>query len=177
MHEDRLAKLNHEEWMLKQDPPIHPEYLAMMHCIDARRDEKLRIEMRRADYTRETIEKSAVGKRAQILSQFYQEVREIREQKLEALGKQWYEIQHDRRAHGSSVDDYALRYTTKREDQLRDQHAYNLEVSVLSGIAKYRGFPAAPAMAPATSSELEDDFKKMGVSWRRVNLCYICTDI
>ncbi|KFY18675.1 hypothetical protein V493_08430 [Pseudogymnoascus sp. VKM F-4281 (FW-2241)] len=164
LHEDRLAKLNHEEWMLKQDPPIHPEYLAMMHCIDARRDEKMRIETRRAEYTRETIEKSAVGKRAQILSQFYQEVREIREQKLELLGKQWYEIQHDRRAHGSSVDDYALRYTTKREDQLRDQTAYNLEVSVLSGIAKYRGFPAAPAMAPATSSELEDDFKKMGKS-------------
>ncbi|KFY05548.1 hypothetical protein V492_08458 [Pseudogymnoascus sp. VKM F-4246] len=164
LHEDRLAKLNHEEWMLKQDPPIHPEYLAMMHCIDARRDEKLRIEMRRAEYTRETIEKSAVGKRAQILSQFYQEVREIRESKLELLGKQWYEIQHDRRAHGSSVDDYALRYTTKREDQIRDQHAYNLEVSVLSGIAKYRGFPAAPAMAPATSTELEDDFKKMGKS-------------
>ncbi|KFZ15751.1 hypothetical protein V501_02579 [Pseudogymnoascus sp. VKM F-4519 (FW-2642)] len=164
LHEDRLAKLNHEEWMLKQDPPIHPEYLAMMHCIDARRDEKLRIEMRRADYTRETIEKSAVGKRAQILSQFYQEVREIREQKLELLGKQWYEIQHDRRAHGSSVDDYALRYNTKKEDQVRDQYAYNLEVSVLSGIAKYRGFPAAPAMAPATSTELEDDFKKMGKS-------------
>ncbi|OBT65602.1 hypothetical protein VE03_05532 [Pseudogymnoascus sp. 23342-1-I1] len=164
LHEDRLAKLNHEEWMLKQDPPIHPEYLAMMHCIDARRDEKLRIEMRRADYTRETIEKSAVGKRAQILSQFYQEVREIREQKLELLGKQWYEIQHDRRAHGSSVDDYALRYNAKKEDQLRDQNAYNLEVSVLSGIAKYRGFPAAPAMAPATSTELEDDFKKMGKS-------------
>ncbi|KFY44958.1 hypothetical protein V495_03176 [Pseudogymnoascus sp. VKM F-4514 (FW-929)] len=167
LHEDRLAKLNHEEWMLKQDPPIHPEYLAMMHCIDARRDEKLRIEMRRAEYTRETIEKSAVGKRAQILSQFYQEVREIREQKLELLGKQWYEIQHDRRAHGSSVDDYALRYNVKREDQLRDQHAYNLEVSVLSGIAKYRGFPAAPAMAPATSTELEDDFKKMGKSTQK----------
>lgn len=127
--------------------------------------------MRRADYTRETIEKSAVGKRAQILSQFYQEVREIREQKLELLGKQWYEIQHDRRAHGSSVDDYALRYNTKKEDQVRDQYAYNLEVSVLSGIAKYRGFPAAPAMAPATSTELEDDFKKMGVSCHRVDRC------
>ena len=164
LHEDRLAKLNHEEWLLKQDPPIHPEYLAMMKCIDARRDERLRIEKRRVEYTRETIEKSAVAKRGQILSQFYQEVREIREQKLALLGKQWYEIQHDRRAYGSNVEDYALRFTTKREEQVRDQYAYNTEVSVLSGIAKYRGFPAAPAMAPATPAELEDDFKKMGVS-------------
>lgn len=104
-------------------------------------------------------------------------MREIREQKLELLGKQWYEIQHDRRAHGSSVDDYALRYTTNKEDQIRDQNAYNLEVSVLSGIAKYRGFPAAPTMAPATSTELEDDFKKMGVSWHRIDLCYTYTDM
>jgi len=155
--------------MLKQDPPIHPEYLAMMQCIDARRDERLRIEKRRVEYKRETIDKTAVARRAQILSQFYQDVRDIREKKLELLGKQWYEIQHDRRGYGSNVEDYILKFPTKRSDQLKNQYAYNAEVSVLSGIAKYRGFPAAPPMAPATASELEDDFKKMGVSrWKVV---------
>lgn len=162
--------------MLKQDPPIHPEYLAMMQCIDGRRDERLRIEKRRVEYQRETIDKSAIARRGQLLSQFYQEVRDIREKKLELLGKQWYEIQHDRRGYGSNVEDYALKFPIKRSEQLKNQYAYNTEVSVLSGIAKYRGFPAAPAMAPATSSELEDDFKKMGVSKFQLALNMHCID-
>jgi hypothetical protein len=151
--------------MLKQDPPIHPEYLAMMRCIDARRDEKLRIERRLAELKREALQRCAVARRSQILSQFYQDVRGIREKKLELLGKQWYEIQHDRRGYGSNVEDYTLKYPARRSDQLKQQYAYNTEVSILSGIAKYRGFPAAPPMAPATASELEEDFKKMGVSF------------
>ena len=163
LYEERLARLNHEEWMLKQDPPIHPEYLAMMQCIDARRDGKLRLEDRRVEYNEQTINKTAVAKRAQILSQFYQDVRAIRERKLEHLGKQWYEIQHDRRAYGKNVDDYVLSFPTKKIEQVKNQIAYNTEVSILSGIAKYRGFPAAPAMSPATSQEREDDFKAMGV--------------
>lgn len=165
LHEERLAKLNHEEWMLKQDPPIHPEYLAMMKCIDERRDERLRLEERRIAYHTQTINKVAVARRAQILSQFCQDVRERREDKLSLLGKQWYEIQHDRRAYGSNVEDYAIKFQTKRQEQLKNQVAYNTEVSILSGIAKYKGFPAAPKMAPATVDEQEEDFKLMGVSF------------
>ncbi len=150
--------------MLKQDPPLHPEYRAMMQCIDARRDERLRLEERRIAYHKQTIEKTAVARRALILSQLYQDVRAIREKKLELLGQQWYEIQHDRRAYGTNVDDYAIKFETKRQQQLKNQIAYNTEVSILSGIAKYRGFPAAPRMAPATEEERDEDFKLMGVS-------------
>ncbi|EPE31584.1 hypothetical protein GLAREA_12340 [Glarea lozoyensis ATCC 20868] len=45
-----------------------------------------------------------------------------------------------------------------------NQVAYSNEVSILSGIAKYVGFPAAPAMASATAAELEEDMEKMGRS-------------
>lgn len=106
----------------------------------------------------------AVARRSQILVQFQQEVRDIRERKLEQLGKQWYEIQHDRRSYAGSVPDYALKFPTRRLQQIQNQVAYSHEVSILSGIAKYVGFPAAPPMAQATTAELEEDFEKMGVS-------------
>jgi hypothetical protein len=38
-------------------------------------------------------------------------------------------------------------------------------VSVMSGVAKYVGFPAAPSLSVARPSEIEEDFEKMGVSW------------
>jgi hypothetical protein len=45
------------------------------------------------------------------------------------------------------------------------QLAYNTEVSILSGVAKYIGFPAAPPMAAATPAESDLDFEKMSVSY------------
>lgn len=150
--------------MLKQDKPTHPAYLAMLQAVDARRDEKLRIEARSTEFRLESIKRTAVARRSQILAQFYQEVREAREKKLEILGRQWYDIQHDRRGYGSNVEDYILKFPTKRSQQIMQQLAYNTEVSLLSGVAKYVGFPAAPPMASATSAETEHDFEKISVS-------------
>jgi hypothetical protein len=150
--------------MLKSANPTHPEYLAMMRCIDARRDEKVRIADTLREYQVESLKRSAVAKRSQILTQYQQEVRDVRERKLEQLGKQWYEIQHDRRSYAGSVPDYTLKFPTRRSQQIMNQVAYSNEVSILSGIAKYDGFPSAPAMASATAAELEEDMEKMGVS-------------
>lgn len=150
--------------MLRQDKPTHPGYLAMMECVDARRDERIRVADALQQFQMQTVENSAVAKRSQILTQYKQEVRDIREKKLEQLGKQWYEIQHDRRSYAGSVPDYTLKFPTNRQQQIRNQVAYSNEVSVLSGVAKYVGFPAAPPMASATAAELDDDFEKMGVS-------------
>ncbi|CAG8954902.1 hypothetical protein HYFRA_00008589 [Hymenoscyphus fraxineus] len=162
LHEERLEQLNREDAMLRQDPPTHPEYLAMMRCVDARRDERIRIANTLRDYQIESLKRSAVSHRSQILSQYQQEVREIREKKQEFLGKQWYDMLHDRRNHVGSIPDYTLKFPTRRSQQVMNQVAYSNEVSLLSGIAKYVGFPAAPMMAPATMSELEEDLEKMG---------------
>lgn len=102
--------------------------------------------------------------RSQILVQYHQTVRDIREQKLEQQGKHWYEIQHDRRSYAGSVPDYALKFPTKKSQQISNQVAYSNEVSILAGVAKYVGFPAAPPMGMTTAAELEDDLEKMGVS-------------
>ena len=151
---------------MKQANPTHPEYLAMMQCIDARRDEKIRVADKMKEYEIQTLRNFAVAKRSQILVQYQQEVRDIREKKLEQLGKQWYEIQHDRRSYSGSVPEYTLKFPVRRSQQVQNQVAYSKEVSILSGIAKYVGFPAAPPMAPTTAEELEDDLEKMGVSSR-----------
>jgi hypothetical protein len=150
--------------MLREDNPTHPEFLAMMQCIEARRDERMRIAKKLREYEMQALKNFAVARRSQILVQFQQEARDIREKKLEQLGKQWYEIQHDRRSYAGSVPDYTLKFPTRRSQQIQNQVAYSHEVSILSGIAKYVGFPAAPPMAQATAAELEEDFEKMGVS-------------
>ncbi|KAI9746121.1 MAG: hypothetical protein M1818_000802 [Claussenomyces sp. TS43310] len=162
LHEERLAQLEREEAMLKSDSPTHPIYLEMMQSVDARRDQKLRIEARLTEYRLESIQREAVGKRTQILAQFYQEVREIREKKLEELGKQWYDIQHDRRGYGSHIEDFTIKFPTKRSKQVMHHNAFTKEVSLLAGISKYVGFPAAPAMSAATQTEIDQDLERMG---------------
>lgn len=151
--------------MLRDDNPTHPEYLMMMKCIDARRDEKFRISDKLREYEMKALKTYAVARRSQILAQYQQEVRDIREKKLELLGKQWYEIQHDRRSYAGSVPDYTIKFPTRRSQQLQNQVAYSTEVSILSGVAKYVGFPAAPPMTTTTDAELADDLAKMGVSF------------
>lgn len=150
--------------MLRQPNPTHPGYLAMMQCIDARRDERFRVGDKLRDYELETVKTYAVARRSQILVQYQQDVRDVREKKLEKLGKQWYEIQHDRRSYAGNVSDYTLKLPQRRSQQIQNQIAYGNEVSILSGVAKYVGFPAAPPMASVTDSELADDLAKMGVS-------------
>jgi hypothetical protein len=57
------------------------------------------------------------------------------------------------------------RFPTRRSQQVAQQTAYNTEVSILAGIAKHVGFPAAPDVAGARPSEIEDDFQIMGVGF------------
>ncbi|KAI1505278.1 Sds3-like-domain-containing protein [Biscogniauxia marginata] len=158
LYEERLAQLNQEEAMLRADVPTHPEYLAMMQCIDARRDERIRIAERELGLKLEALERWGVAKRAQIHSQFFQSVRESRERILAELGQQWYDIQHERRRHANNVPEFGIRFPQSQSQRVRNALAYNKEVSILSGVAKYEGMPAAPNMKGASVQEQEDDF-------------------
>lgn len=162
LYDERLEQINREEAMLRQDNPTHPDLLAMMNAVEARRNERIRVAEKLREYELQTLKTYAVARRSQILVQYRQEAREIRESKMEQLGKQWYEIQHDRRNYSTGVPEYTLNYPTRRSQQVQNQVAYSNEVSILSGIAKHVGFPAAPSMAQATPAELEEDFEKMG---------------
>ncbi|RYP49959.1 hypothetical protein DL768_004394 [Monosporascus sp. mg162] len=161
LYEERLQQLNEEEAMLRADNPTHPEYLAMMQCIDARRDERLRVADRELELKMESLGRWAVARRSQIHSQYFQAVRESRERVLAELGQQWYDIQHERRKHANNVPEFGLRFPQTQTQRVRNALAYNKEVSILSGVAKYEGMPAAPDMKGASMQELEDDFEAM----------------
>lgn len=164
LYEERMAQLDREEALLRSDPPTHPQCLEMMKCIDARRDDKLKVEANLTKYKLESMQRTAVATRAQILAQYSQQVQEIRERVLEKTGKMWYDIQNDRRGYGSQVEEYAIRFPTRRSQQVMHHNQYTKEISLLSGIAKHVGFPAAPKMNGASQHELAADLEKMGVS-------------
>lgn len=159
LYQERLEQLNQEEAMLTADNPTHPEYLAMLQCIDERRDERIRIGKLELQLNKNVLKDKAVAERAQIMSQYFQGVRESREMVLDALGKEWYEIQHERRRDANHVPDYGIRFPTSKTQCLRDAVAYNKEVSILAGFAKYKGFPAAPRISGATDEQLDEDLE------------------
>lgn len=157
--------------MLTSDNPTHPEYLAMMHCIDSRRDERVRVVELEYRFNMEALDRWAVARRAQILSQFFQSARELREKYVDELGRQWYEIQHERRRNANPIPDYGFRFPKTKAEQKRHAIAQGKETSILAGIAQHHGFPAAPDMRGASSAEVEDDFEAMAVGVTKAQSC------
>ena len=149
--------------MLESSTPTHPELLAALEVIDRHRDEKIRYEDTLIKYKLEALQRKSIAEKAQAHSQYMLEVQDIREKHLDKLNKESYQIQRERRSAETSTPEYMYQFTTKRSEQIKRQTAYNKEVSILSGIAKYVGFPAAPDLKPLKQSEIDDDLKAMGV--------------
>ena len=161
LFDERLASLSRELELLNQPVPIHPDYLAMRQCIDARRDEKVQLEHITLDYKVKCIENRVIAERAQLHGQFFQGVRELREQHLTTLNETFCQIQKERRQWKTKEPQFIYNFDPKRSHQITNQRAYNKEVSLLSGIALHVGFPAAPLMESAHPHEVEDDFRSM----------------
>jgi hypothetical protein len=164
LYKDRLQHLEDEEQSLTSAEPTHPEFLNMKRCLDERLEQKLKAIRTEHEFRIQAHERRAVAQRAQAWSQYFQAIREKREQTLEALNREWYDVQSSRRrAH--SLPDYVLLFPKDAMQRVRNAVAYNSEVSTLSGLAKYEGFPAGPEMKGASATELEDDFAAMEVCY------------
>jgi len=162
---ESLASAEHELQLLNQPDCVHPEYLRQVGCIDERKAKQEREANAYYRYRIQAVRERTLGERAQLHSQYFQTARELRENMLYALGEDWYGIQKERRQqHQEGEERYLYKLPSKKSAQIRQQAKYNQEVSVLSGIAKYVGFPAAPNITGAEGSGLEDDFKAMRVS-------------
>ncbi|TPX16568.1 uncharacterized protein E0L32_003862 [Thyridium curvatum] len=161
LYQERLAQLTEEEAMLTGDNPTHPEYLAMMQCIDARRDERQRVIDLEYQFNMDTTKRWAVARRAQIHGQYFQSIRQSREDILEDLGRQWYQIQQQRRKHANNIPDFGIRFPMSKPQRVRNAIAYNKEVSILSGVAKHEGFPAAPQINGASAGEMDEDLEEI----------------
>jgi hypothetical protein len=162
--DEQITQYESELEMLKKPNCVHPEFLAMMKSIDERRAEKIAYEKQLLRYKRENLERKTTAERHQLHSQYFQTVRDARDQILAECNKRVFELQRGRRQLGVDEVDYIMKLPEKRSDQIRHQAAYNLEVSVLSGVAKYVGFPAAPDIRPARTTEIDNDLRAMKVS-------------
>jgi len=164
LFDERLSQANKELALLEQPLPIHPEFLAMKEVIDQRRDQKVQYEQTLLRLKLESLQRESIAAKHQVQSQYMQTVREIRDRALDQLNKEYYQVQRERRSCDENVPEYCYDFTTNRSQQIAHQRAHNKEISVLSGVAKYVGFPAAPLVKPAKSKEVEDDLRNMGVS-------------
>ena len=150
--------------MLESPVPSHPELLAMKDVIDQRRDGKIQYEQNLLMLKLQTLQRESIANKAQAHSQYMQSARDIRDRHLERLNKMFYQFQRERRNVDGDVPEYMSAYNPKRSQQITQQAAYNTEVSILSGVAKFVGFPAAPDIPRAKPKEIEDDLRSMGVS-------------
>lgn len=106
--------------------------------------------------------------RLRIHSSYYQNVRDVREKHLDDIAAMHFRLTHDRFQNREVCPEYIIPFPTRRSQQIAQQAAYNKEVSILAGFAKYVGFPAAPEITPAKPHECEEDLEKIGVRFERV---------
>ena len=163
LYDERIAAINHELQLLQEHKPAHPELLRQVQVVQKYRDEKFEVEQKLLVYKIGALKNKAVAERSQIHSQYFQTVRDIRETHLERISEHFYRIQRDRFKADSSVPSFTIPFPEKRSQQIWQQTAYNKEVSILSGVAKYVGFPAAPELEASGQRDVEDDIQKMGV--------------
>ncbi|RDW81759.1 uncharacterized protein DSM5745_05316 [Aspergillus mulundensis] len=164
IYDERISKLNRELDMLKGPNPTHPELLRQLECVKGYRDAKINYEHTLFQYRLKSLLNKSQAERAQAHSTYFQRARDIREHHSSAISRQFYSIQHDRFKTDDVSPQHYVPFPTRRSQQIAHQTAYNQEVSVLAGVAKYVGFPAAPSLLSARPAELEDDLEKMGIS-------------
>lgn len=150
--------------MLTGPNPTHPEYLRQIECVQRYRDAKIKYEQNLYRYRMKSLIHKGLAERTQAHSTYYQRIRDARERHSSAVSKQFYAIQHDRFKTDELSPHHIIAFPTRRSQQIAHQTAYNQEVSIMAGVAKYVGFPAAPSLLGARPAELDDDLEKMGVS-------------
>jgi hypothetical protein len=161
--QEQLEQIESEMSILREPSNcVHPDYLARLVCLDERRDEKLHYENTLLKFNLKALVTRTIAERGQLLSQYHQEIRETRDRSIDNCYKELYALQKDRRRYGTEESSITL-FSTSRPEQLRAQAAYNMEVSILAGVSKHIGFPAAPEISPLSPSELQRDLEIMEV--------------
>ncbi|WEW58474.1 hypothetical protein PRK78_003942 [Emydomyces testavorans] len=170
IYDDRIASINEELAQLEKPNPTHPEFLRQLQIIQNHRDEKIRVDETLFAYKLRSLCIKSQAERSQVNSSYYQNARDIRERYLKEVSEHHYRVQHDRFQTTETNVDYGIPFPTRRLQQVAQQTAYNTEVGILAGTAKYVGFPSAPDMKGLQHNEIEDDFVKLGLSLQPTNV-------
>ena len=164
LYDERIGGINKDLMQLNGPEPTNPEYLEKMQFVLRHRDEKQEYEHNLLAYKVNALKIKSVAERSQIHSAYYQTVRDIREKYLDQVNESFYKIQRDRFKPDEDMTEYSIPFPERRSQQITQQASYNREVSILAGMAKYVGFPAAPEITPARPAEIDEDLEKRGVS-------------
>jgi hypothetical protein len=178
LFEERLAQIDAELDLLKGPNPTHPDYLAILECLDARRDEKIELENRLLHYRVKALTTRSKAERAQVHTQYLQTTRVLRETVLSQIFEESRQLRrgwegvvpgkiqlvlHWKSSLLTNSQGLCYKFPTKRSEQILHQMAWNKEVSILAGVAKYHGFPAAPAPWTLKQNDVDTDLKAMGI--------------
>ena len=166
LYDERIASINNELTQLASKRPTHPEFLRQLKIVEKHRDDKFDIEQKLLVHRIGALKRKSVAERAQAISSYFQTARDLREKHLEKISEHFYRIQRERFKTEDPIPNYTIPFPKDRTQQIAQQVAYNKEVSILSGVAKYVGFPAAPELSSLRASELDHDLTKMRVSTR-----------
>lgn len=161
--DERWTELSAELDLLEDPNTTHPLFAGQRDACDFRRDEKIRLENVALEYKMKCLRNKVLASRAQVLAQCYQKIRAIRDDTLTELNRDFCQVQKERRQFKSVEPHYIFQFEADRARQVENQVKYNKEVSLLSGIAKYRGFPSAPPLQGVLAEDLDADFQAMRV--------------
>jgi hypothetical protein len=164
LYDERTASINSELGQLNSKKATHPELLRQLKIVQKYRDDKFDIEQKLLVHRVGALKRKSVAERAEIHSSYFQTVRDLREKHLEKISEHFHRIQRERFKTEDPIPNYTIPFSKDRAQQVSHQVAYNKEVSILSGVAKYVGFPAAPELSNIRPSELDQDMAKMRVS-------------
>ncbi|RPB17691.1 hypothetical protein P167DRAFT_7664 [Morchella conica CCBAS932] len=164
IYSEKLRRVEIEMKMIQDG--THPEYVAQKACIDQKLDEKERLADAQYKNGMESLEIATRVTKAQVHSQYYQRVRELRENTLNKCSELWYHIQRERRAGDTLVSEYTYRIPDRASTRIQHRRQYNWEVALLTGISKHVGFPAAPDVLGASEEERAEDLEAIGIAPR-----------
>lgn len=164
LYDERIRALQNELTSVKMARPTHPDFLRQVQCIQAHRDDKKVKEVKLWEYKIDSLRKTSAGEVSIKNNIYRRKIGEIREQYLEKANDSFYKIHKERYKTDPNIENYGIPFPTDRVTQIIHQTAFNKEVSINAGLAKYKGFPAAPDIPRAKATELDDDLAKMGVS-------------
>lgn len=108
LYEERISEIDAEIRLVNEG--THPELVAMMEAVNKRRDDKIRLYNTQLRYALQSQHTTMTATRAQLHSQYSQQVREIRERYLDRVSEGLYQIQRERRASDMLVQGKLARF-------------------------------------------------------------------
>lgn len=161
LYHDKMTRYETEVKMCLEG--THPELSALYELIYEHREAKLKIARSRRKYQLQCIDNQTRAQRDHIHQQFLKDQAESRADLLRNTTEDWYQVNRERREMDSIVPNESYRPPKDRVTAIHERQLLNNEISLLSGLNKYFGFPLAPSIQPATTSEIENDLMELGI--------------